>query len=272
VELRSYHVQARLVGAKLETDQDFHIVIADLIRPAQTMIVELLAARCTRGAAPARRAQMARARAAFVRDCRAPGSRSERSRVERHCRGRLLRHGAWPDGRGAERNRADPVLRFAIARCRAAGEPDAAPLALCFAQRVCASVRRSSRRPRALARASRRADVSGSIRVAPIPGRAASASCDSPRLRRQTAVPTDCRPLVPNAACFAEQRCYRQRDALASNCRCHQRQRLARVRRGVAVRGSQRTQAGRLRPPPPAPGRVPAAFAREVAPRSGQKA
>jgi len=37
----TFQVRARLVGYKLETDRDFHIVIADLENPSQTMVVEI---------------------------------------------------------------------------------------------------------------------------------------------------------------------------------------------------------------------------------------
>jgi hypothetical protein len=40
-EETTFKVQARLVGYKHETDGDFHIVIADLQNPSQTMIVEI---------------------------------------------------------------------------------------------------------------------------------------------------------------------------------------------------------------------------------------
>jgi hypothetical protein len=74
VERRTYRVRARLVATKLEADQDFHLVIADLRRPNQTMIVEFPASNCTRHAL--RRKQMAAARAAFVRACGHPSSSS----------------------------------------------------------------------------------------------------------------------------------------------------------------------------------------------------
>ena len=40
-EETTFQVRARLVGYKHETDRDFHIVIADLVNPSQTMVVEI---------------------------------------------------------------------------------------------------------------------------------------------------------------------------------------------------------------------------------------
>ena len=40
-ERTTFKVRARLLGYKHETDRDFHIVIADLVNPSQTMIVEI---------------------------------------------------------------------------------------------------------------------------------------------------------------------------------------------------------------------------------------
>ena len=40
-EKQTYKVRAKLVGFKLETDRDFHIVIADLQDPNTTMVVEI---------------------------------------------------------------------------------------------------------------------------------------------------------------------------------------------------------------------------------------
>jgi hypothetical protein len=76
VERRTYRVRARLIEAKLEADQDFHLVIADLRHPAQTMIVEFPDPACTRGAASKRRLQMQNARARFLNACGIPSSSS----------------------------------------------------------------------------------------------------------------------------------------------------------------------------------------------------
>ena len=45
MELRTFRVQGFLVGFKKETDEDFHIVIADLTKP-ETMVVEMPAPAC----------------------------------------------------------------------------------------------------------------------------------------------------------------------------------------------------------------------------------
>jgi hypothetical protein len=74
VERTTYRVRARLLEAKLEDAQDYHLVIADPRRPGRTMIVEFPASNCTRHAV--RRKQMAAARAAFVRSCGHPSSSS----------------------------------------------------------------------------------------------------------------------------------------------------------------------------------------------------
>jgi hypothetical protein len=74
VETTVYRVRVRLLAVKLEDDQDIHLVIAD---PATggTMIAESPAPACTRGAAPAVRRMMARARASIIRACGIPPSR-----------------------------------------------------------------------------------------------------------------------------------------------------------------------------------------------------
>jgi hypothetical protein len=74
VETTVYRVRVRLLAMKLEDDQDIHLVIAD---PATggTMIAESPAPACTRGAAPAVRRMMARARASIIRACGIPPSR-----------------------------------------------------------------------------------------------------------------------------------------------------------------------------------------------------
>jgi hypothetical protein len=63
---------------KLEDDVDIHLVIADPRFPARTMIVEFPLAICVFRAAPVRKRQMARARAAIVRACGAPSESFQR--------------------------------------------------------------------------------------------------------------------------------------------------------------------------------------------------
>ena len=74
VERTVYSVRAILVAAALEDDGDIHLELRDPRQPAATMIAELPDNRCTAGARPALRLQMARARAAFVRACGDPGA------------------------------------------------------------------------------------------------------------------------------------------------------------------------------------------------------
>lgn len=45
-ELKTYTVTAFLVGYKLESDEDFHVVIADPSTPLETMIVEMPSENC----------------------------------------------------------------------------------------------------------------------------------------------------------------------------------------------------------------------------------
>ena len=74
VERRTYRIRARLVDAKLEADEDFHLVVADARHRSRTMIVEFPSWSCTRHSL--KRKQMRRARAAFVRACGHPRSSS----------------------------------------------------------------------------------------------------------------------------------------------------------------------------------------------------
>jgi hypothetical protein len=49
-ETREFTVKALLIGFKLEADSDFHVVIADPANPKATMIVEIPAPQCLKGA------------------------------------------------------------------------------------------------------------------------------------------------------------------------------------------------------------------------------
>lgn len=61
METTAYRINALLLGAKIEADQDIHLVVADPKHPTETMIVELPnAPSCRAGTSPAR------ARADFV--------------------------------------------------------------------------------------------------------------------------------------------------------------------------------------------------------------
>jgi hypothetical protein len=68
-----YRIQVKLLAAKVEDDSDIHLEVAD---PAtgRTMIGELPAYGCTRGASAENRKRMEQARAAFLKACRDPGS------------------------------------------------------------------------------------------------------------------------------------------------------------------------------------------------------
>jgi hypothetical protein len=48
-ELRVWQVTGYLVGFKLETDEDIHIVLADLDDPTKTMVVEIPSEHCMKG-------------------------------------------------------------------------------------------------------------------------------------------------------------------------------------------------------------------------------
>jgi hypothetical protein len=113
-----YRVRADLVAAKLEEDEDIHLVIADPEQGAQ-MIVEFPDPGCTRGATPAARSRMRRARASFIRECGPPPS----SRFVR-VRGRATISGVGffdflHGQRGVAPNGIElhPVTRFAYVRC-----------------------------------------------------------------------------------------------------------------------------------------------------------
>ena len=67
VETRTYVVRARLVEAKIQGDGDIHLVIADLMFPARTMIVEFPDPACT--SASKFKGRMAQAREAMLAQC-----------------------------------------------------------------------------------------------------------------------------------------------------------------------------------------------------------
>ncbi len=117
VERTTYRVRARLVETKLEDDEDYHLVIADVRHPTQTMIVEFPAANCVRGAV--HRKQIVGARAAFARACGYPSSGSFS-----YLRGTATITGVgffdFPHGQtGVAPNAIElhPVLAFTHARC-----------------------------------------------------------------------------------------------------------------------------------------------------------
>jgi hypothetical protein len=78
IEDHEYVVTARLVGFKLEDDQDIHIVIADLNNPAETMIVEIPSTDCSGACSSAHTGEFVEARAKFEARFGAPHKRFER--------------------------------------------------------------------------------------------------------------------------------------------------------------------------------------------------
>ena len=68
-----FRIQAQLLAAKVESDSDIHLEIADPLT-RQTMIAEIPAFGCTRGASLVARKLMERARAGFLKACGDPGS------------------------------------------------------------------------------------------------------------------------------------------------------------------------------------------------------
>jgi hypothetical protein len=67
-EQTDFKVKAKLVGIKVESDHDFHLVIADP-KTGATMIVEFPNQSCTNGAPAAKRTQMENARTAVLTIC-----------------------------------------------------------------------------------------------------------------------------------------------------------------------------------------------------------
>jgi hypothetical protein len=75
VETTAYRINVLLIEARIEGDQDIHLVVADPLRPAETLIVEFPnAPSCTAGTSAARARGMRRARARFARACGRPSS------------------------------------------------------------------------------------------------------------------------------------------------------------------------------------------------------
>ena len=78
IEDHAYVVNARLVGFKLEDDEDIHIVIADLNNPAQTMIVEIPSSDCSGACFSTHLAEFVQARTQFEARFGTPHKRFER--------------------------------------------------------------------------------------------------------------------------------------------------------------------------------------------------
>ena len=78
VELTTYRVDAVLIGWKLETDEDFHLVIATPGRRAQTMIAEVPSPTCPELCSTGRAAQFAALRQRIIDQLGQPRARFRR--------------------------------------------------------------------------------------------------------------------------------------------------------------------------------------------------
>jgi hypothetical protein len=79
VERHTYRIAVRLVEATRESDSDIHLVVASPDAISKTMIVELPDTTCNGAAKSAHRDEMKSARARFLADCGAIGSRASAS-------------------------------------------------------------------------------------------------------------------------------------------------------------------------------------------------
>lgn len=123
VEFRTYRVRARLDEAKLEEDEDVHLVIHDE-HPEHTMIVEFPDPNCPDAAASFKRAAMERARSAFIAKCGLP-SRARFTLLwgEATITGVGfwdLKHATPQRGRAPSDIELHPVLSFTRASCERA--------------------------------------------------------------------------------------------------------------------------------------------------------
>jgi hypothetical protein len=75
VESTFYEVRAKLVSAKLEEDDDFHLVIKG-VTTSGTMIVEFPTVACSSGATQSAKTRMKNARNAFIAACGTPSGSS----------------------------------------------------------------------------------------------------------------------------------------------------------------------------------------------------
>jgi len=128
-EKRVFRVRGvALLRAKLEDDGDIHLVIADPSAKSHTMIVELPDRRCTAGAPSIRRAQMRKARNAFIKACGDVGEKFVKLTGTATIRGVGFFHlkhgqsGAAPNGIELQ-----PVLGFKSTDCARPGATLPAP-------------------------------------------------------------------------------------------------------------------------------------------------
>ena len=66
IETQTYKIRALLVGYKLEKDEDFHVVVADVEDPSKTMIVEIPSPDCAGACASGHGEEFQRARAVIT--------------------------------------------------------------------------------------------------------------------------------------------------------------------------------------------------------------
>jgi hypothetical protein len=114
VELQVLRIHAVLWEARDEDDGDIHLIVGDPAKPSATMVVELPAAGCTRGARSKLRREMSHAREKFVRACGESGNVTGTATI--------TGVGFWdrPHATGAAPNGIElhPVLSIAT-KCRA---------------------------------------------------------------------------------------------------------------------------------------------------------
>jgi hypothetical protein len=128
VESTVYEVPARLVEAKLEKDEDIHVVIKGVTTPG-TMIVEFPTVACSGNATTGAKSRIRKARNAFVAACGTPGKSSFTA-----LKGRATIRGVgFFDFKHGQRGLAPngieihPVLAFTQATCERVTTPPPPP-------------------------------------------------------------------------------------------------------------------------------------------------
>src|SRR6267378_2934901 len=66
IATQTYKIRALLVGYKLEKDEDFHVVVADIENPSETMIVEIPSPDCAGACASGHAEEFRKARAVIM--------------------------------------------------------------------------------------------------------------------------------------------------------------------------------------------------------------
>lgn len=129
VESSVYEIKARLIEAKLEADDDIHLVVKGLPTLAGTMIVEFPTVACSSKARTKAKGLIKQARNAFVAACGMPG----RSRFRKLSGTATLRGVGFFDflhgQRGVAPNGIElhPVLAFTKANCQVVPPPTPPP-------------------------------------------------------------------------------------------------------------------------------------------------